>query len=117
MRPMVLLNLLSRSSSTVSTTLILVFATFVAGFLTPTVKLRLPLRGGARILADRLALAAAVRLSRQWPPGEGGMIVRGRGAPGVSGGAICCLIASSGRGGVQARWRLFLSVQSILEAW
>lgn len=114
MKPVVFL--LSRPSSTSFTTLTFVFAALAAGFRTPTVRLRLLLRGGARILAGRRVLAADAGMLRRWSPGDGGMVVRGRGAPGVRGGAINCCCLSSEGGGVDARLNLFVSTSCIHQA-
>ena len=95
---------------------ILIFAVLVTGFFTPAVWLRMLLAGGARIRAERLGRAA--RPLRRDPPGDGGIIVRGRasrGATGVSGHTDTCWSASCDGGGVEERLILIVSAQTISE--
>jgi hypothetical protein len=96
----------------VSMILILVFADLVAGFFTPTVWLRALLAGGARIGAERLGCAA--RPLRRGPPGDGGIMVRGRasrGTAGIPGHTGTCWSASCDGGGVEERLNLIVSAQ------
>lgn len=74
----------------------------------PTVWLRLTPAGGARILTADLDPDASG--SKSEPPGDGGMMVFGNGAPGVKGGVSRSNPTLSRGGGVNGRLNLSVSV-------